>query len=326
VQTHFHKPLTILLGRSLESDLHALRRHYVTEPNSQAWLAWVTCKWLCRALQDCRPGNHDPGENSCGSNVYSKPTLTMMRPSLGRSAVTKLVILPLRPELVPGGGGGVRTDYVARTVVFGLTCAITSRIAHACARRLSTTDTDSARITQRFTTGCLVPRVCIRATDELGECACRYVTFNPPSASRPRSPGVDKIVIGIALKAGAATETKKESVEIAAAAGRHQTTTRSGFQLARTYTSRRDTQQFQPTEFARLLREERALLDVPRSPPALRSTKRSRISGTGIGAVLGRPRELAPVRCVGIRRSIARSRRQSSALADRTTVLFVSIK
>jgi hypothetical protein len=28
-----------------------------------------------------------------------------MRPSLGRSAVTKLVILPLRPELVPGGGG-----------------------------------------------------------------------------------------------------------------------------------------------------------------------------------------------------------------------------
>ena len=45
------------------------------------------------------------------------------------------------------------------------------------------------------------------------------MAVNPPSASRLRPSVIDKIVTGIALKAGAAEETKNGSAETVAAAG-----------------------------------------------------------------------------------------------------------
>ena len=65
---------------------------------------------------------------------------------------------------------------------------------------------------------------------------------------------LDKIVTGIALKAGAAEEMKKGSAETVAAASYQTTTTRSLRGVTRSIHN--------VHSFARLLREERALLDV----------------------------------------------------------------
>ena len=76
-----------------------------------------------------------------------------------------------------------------------------------------------------------------------------------------RSLLLEKIITGIALKAGAAAEMKKESAETVAAAGYQTTTRRSRFQLEHTL---RGAIRSTPNahSFTRLLREERALLDI----------------------------------------------------------------
>ena len=109
-------------------------------------------------------------------------------------------------------------------------------------------------MTRRFTTCYLAPRVCIRATDGLGECAWGHVAVNPPSASRLGRSVLDKIVTGIALKAGAAEEMKNGSAETVAAAGYQTTTTRSLRGVTRSTHN--------VHSLAQPLREERALLDV----------------------------------------------------------------
>ena len=69
-------PSTILLGHSPESDLRALQlshphcidtalifNHPCGRPLMPG-LAWLTRKWLGRAIQDLRPGGHDPEKDA----------------------------------------------------------------------------------------------------------------------------------------------------------------------------------------------------------------------------------------------------------------------
>ena len=79
VQAHLRTLITpsmILLGHSLESDLHALQlshhctstppRYSVTHAGARSspGLAWLTRKWLGRTMKDRGPGGHDPEEDA----------------------------------------------------------------------------------------------------------------------------------------------------------------------------------------------------------------------------------------------------------------------
>jgi RNA exonuclease 1 len=79
VQTYLRtriQPSTILLGQSLESDLHVLQLahprcintallfHHLRGRPLKPGLAWLTRKWLGRTIQDRGPGGHNPGEDA----------------------------------------------------------------------------------------------------------------------------------------------------------------------------------------------------------------------------------------------------------------------
>ena len=79
VQAHLRTlitPSTILLGHSLEHDLRALQLshprcidtavifHHPGGPPLKPKLAWLTRRWLGRAIQDRGPGGHDPEEDA----------------------------------------------------------------------------------------------------------------------------------------------------------------------------------------------------------------------------------------------------------------------
>jgi DNA polymerase III epsilon subunit-like protein len=79
VQTYLRtliQPSTILLGHSLESDLHALQLahprcidtallfHHSRGRPLKPGLAWLTRKWLGRTIQDRGPGGHNPEEDA----------------------------------------------------------------------------------------------------------------------------------------------------------------------------------------------------------------------------------------------------------------------
>lgn len=92
-------PSTILIGHSLESDLHALQLshprcidtailfHHPRGRPLKPGLAWLTRKWLGRTIQDRGPGGHDPEEDA-------RACMDLLKAKIKNGASTPLLAKP----------------------------------------------------------------------------------------------------------------------------------------------------------------------------------------------------------------------------------------